>query len=555
MQRDKLNCCFELTEVINKHSIVTKTDKYGIITYANENFCAISGFREDELIGQSHNIVRHPSNPTIIFKDMWYCISNKQEWVGLLLNKSKFGNEFYTHTIIFPVVSHDNEIIEYVALRNDVTILQEQSMLLQRMAYYDSLTSLGNYIMLNEDLKKMKGKDICLSFVDINDFNEINNVFSYEIGDSILRLVAKRLQKAFKEDKVYRKSSDVFVVLHEGKDIDGFQKFLTTSLSVIFSHPFRVDTFETILDISIGVSSGNSSITLYRNTEIALQKAKSTKKKIVLFEDSMVVDLDKNFKNTKRISKELKEAILQDRIVPYFQPIFNNKTQKIDKYECLARLVMVDGNIMPPGQFLDIAKKTKNYEEITRIMIKKSFKYFEDKDFNFAINISFTDIMNKVTRNLILSEIEKINNPKRVTFEILEDEDLVEFGTSTVNINSSDVENSNPLNAFFSTLRKQGCNIAIDDFGTGYSNFSRLMQLDADILKIDGSLIKQIAENPIAYLIVTQMNIIAHSMGIKTVAEFVSSEEIQKQTKQIGIDYSQGYFIGMPSKDIILEDV
>lgn len=549
------SCGNKLAEIVKKYSIISKTDKHGIITYVNRRFCEVSGYAEDELIGKKHNIVRHPSSTKEIFQEMWDCISNRIEWSGLVCNKSKDGKEFFMHTIIFPILSNDNEILEYVAFRNDVTILIQQSKLLERMVYHDSLTGLGNYVMLNEVLRTIKEKEVFLTFIDINDFNEINNVFSYEIGDDILKLVAKRLLKTFKEAQIYRKGGDVFAILQIkssiAETIEEFQNILITNLNNIFLNPFRVDTFETVLEVSIGLSHGINPALLYKNTEIALQKAKQSKQKIVLFEDSMVVDLDKNFINTKKITKELKEAIKQDRIVPYFQPIFNNKTMEIDKYECLARLVLNNGNIMPPGQFLEIAKKTKNYEEITRIMVKKSFEYFRDNDCDFAINISFTDIENKTTRKLILSEIKKFKSPKRVTFEILEDEDLINFAFSVENINfDTDNDADSPSN-FFSLLRKYGCKIAIDDFGTGYSNFARLMQISADVLKIDGSLIKQIEQGSIAFLIVQQMNIIAHSMGIKTVAEFVSSEEIQQQVCRIGIDYSQGYYIGKPNKDIV----
>jgi len=217
-------------------------------------------------------------------------------------------------------------------------------------------------------------------------------------------------------------------------------------------------------------------------------------------------------------------------IIPYVQPIFNTRTLQIDKYECLMRVKDIN-EIILPFKFLDIAQKAGLYCDLSRFMIGKVFSFFEKREEAFSVNLSFEDIKEYVIKDFLKKRLNTFYNPSRITFEILESQSL---------------DNTKTLEEFIAMVRAHGCQIAIDDFGTGFSNFDHILSLSPNSLKIDGSLIKDIDHNTMHYDIVENIHHLAHKLGIVTVAEYVHSEAVLQKIRSIGIDYAQGFYLGMP---------
>ena len=206
-------------------------------------------------------------------------------------------------------------------------------------------------------------------------------------------------------------------------------------------------------------------------------------------------------------------------------------SQEIKKYECLARLLDGEGNIISPALFLPIAKRIKVYNYVTQIIINKSFEVFEDENFEFSINLSMEDIINSEMFNFILNKLKHSKASTRVIFEIVESEAIQDF---------------NKISRFIHEIKRYGAKIAIDDFGDGYSNFAYLTKMSVDFIKIDGSLIQDIDTDRDAYLVVETIVGFANKLGIKTIAEFVHSSTVMDKVKELGIDFSQGYHIDKP---------
>ncbi len=231
-----------------------------------------------------------------------------------------------------------------------------------------------------------------------------------------------------------------------------------------------------------------------------------------------------------RISK----AIEKDFVIPVFQPIVNiNK--EIVKYEVLMRIVEYNNGkevLLSPYLFLKEAIKTKQYDILMKIIINKSFEIMQNKNCDFSINLSFRDVYNK---NLINFLKEKINENKslanRLIIEILE---------------SDEIDDVNLMNEFILEFKSFGVKIAIDDFGTGYSNYSRIISLNPDFIKIDGSLIKYINKDKKSYTIVKSIINYAKEESIKTIAEFVHSKEIFDIVKELSVDEFQGFYFSEP---------
>ncbi len=267
---------------------------------------------------------------------------------------------------------------------------------------------------------------------------------------------------------------------------------------------------------------------------IARKRAKVQNKKFLVYDPSMNDENDYR-KNIEWINK-IKDAIRNDRIVPYFQPIIDNRSEAITKYEALVRLIDVDGSVISPFFFLDIARKAKLYSKITKLMIFKTFQTAAQVvQCEFSINLTARDIMDEEVRNFIFEQLQKATFANRIIFEITE---------------SEQIENYEVINKFIEEVKRYGVKIAIDDFGSGYSNFAHIIGLNIDFIKIDGSLIKQIDTNEEAAIITEAIIAFSKKIGSKTVVEYVHSPSVYEKVKELGADYSQGFYLGEPIREV-----
>jgi EAL domain-containing protein (putative c-di-GMP-specific phosphodiesterase class I) len=271
---------------------------------------------------------------------------------------------------------------------------------------------------------------------------------------------------------------------------------------------------------------------LIENATRALKQAKLEKKKLSVY--TPLLGAKKEQVNNIEWYKEIKEALEEERITPYFQPIVDNKSHKIIKYEALIRLIKRDGTVVSPAHFLDIAKKIRLYPALTKAMINKAVERFEYSEIPVSINLSTEDIVNIELADYIEEQIELYKIGRLIIFEILESEGISNYAE---------------VSAFIERFKAIGCSFAIDDFGSGYSNFDHLLRLNIDTLKIDGSLVRNLPHDRNAQIIVRHICDFAHEMGISTIAEFVANEAIYRQVVELGIDASQGYYFYEPLQE------
>ncbi|QOP41102.1 EAL domain-containing protein [Sulfurimonas marina] len=468
-------------------------------------------------------------------------ILKKISFIKQLTNKIK--NKDFTRLHEIPLAKNDNSLWE---LQNNIITMgleleksynflkeenKEKDQKLFEQFYYDALTKLPNRNKLFEDLKFDPRSFIAL--LDIKDFKQINDVFGFEIGNLVLEQVTKTSLTEITGYyyNIYRIGSDRFIiknnVLMEQEDFIEFIQKIMNSI--------ENDTIHTDDDISVSIEM-YAGICFDKESklakaEMALTKAKRQSKDYVVYNEN---DTEKTLhsQNLNTINK-IKTAVENDNILVYFQGIVN-KNEKIRKYEALVRLQ--DGDtVLSPYFFLDIAQKTKYYPSITKAVITKTFEQFEDKEFLFSINLSASDILNEETNRFIKQQLRDSHHANNAVFEILESEEIY---------NLQDVQN------FLQEIKHLGAKIAIDDFGTGYSNFSHLLNIEPDFLKIDGSLIKNIDTDLRAQQVVKSIITFAKESDIKTIAEFVHSQDVFEVCKELGIDEFQGYLFSEPSPTI-----
>ena len=429
-----------------------------------------------------------------------------------------------------------DRIILYNKKQEDINkhleeMVKEKTKQLKNRFYVDSLTGLPNRFRLQDDLKELKNATVVV--LNIDDFKEINDLFGHRTGDKILKTFAKKLGSLFTTNypKLYRLSGDEFVLLFNKKmsdnDISQFLNLLNRKIDEMI---FLYGDKEMNLRITMGVFSGSANH--LEKADIALKKAKKNKKSYEIYkiDDKQV---EEQYKKNIEWIKRLKRAIEEDRVVPYFQPIVNVNTLKPKGYESLVRILDEDTVPIMPGEFLEIAKKSRLYFHLTKIMLEKSCEYFKDSDCSFSINLSIEDILNPDITTYLEEIITKYDVSKKIILEVVE---------------SEGIDNYELVSKFLFKMKKLGCQIAIDDFGSGYSNFEHILKLPIDYIKIDGSLVKNIETDRDSEIIVTAIVDLAKKKGIKTVSEYVSSKEIFERVKSLGVDYVQGFYFDKPRR-------
>ncbi len=399
----------------------------------------------------------------------------------------------------------------------------------------DRLTNLPNRLKLLEDVKIYdSNQQGHLAILNIDRFKDINDFYGHKIGDDILLQTALTIKEVCKcpDAAIYKLPSDEFAVFTTSNiSLDEFYANISETVSALQAKKYEINNNIIFITLSCGIASNQKYI--ITKADMALQLAKDDKRSIITYDDSLDTTEIIN-RNIQGVAL-LKDAIENDRITPYYQPIYNVKTKKIEKYEALVRIITDDGEVIAPFNFLEIAIKSKLYPNITRNMIKKSFDFFRDKDYEFSINISINDVINSNTTDFIIKSLESFEKPHKVVFEILE---------------SEKIGNYEELKEFIAKVKKFDCEIAIDDFGSGYSNFSHILELDIDYLKIDASLIKNITTDENSKKITKTIIKFAKNLDIETIAEFVENEASLNLLEEMGIDFVQGYYIGKPKESL-----
>lgn len=526
---DSLSLLEQYKHSVDESSIVSKTDTQGIITYVNDEFCKASGYKRDELIFKSHNILRHPDMKKETFEELWHTIKDlKKPWIGEIKNLRKDKSAYWVKAYISPILDSEGEVVEYISIRTDITELINKKKAFEEAAIKDPLSGFGNRYKLIQDIKNSTTP--ILAVINIDSFREINDFYGHSFGDEVIIAVANKISLYTNKDNfyLYRLHGDEFVVLAQTCDNEAFLNRISNILIYIKSKEINIESEEVLISCSCGVSFEDKEH-LLSSANMALKVAKQLNRDVIVY--SEMISLNNEYKNNIKFTKKLTNALKNNKLIAYYQPIVNNQTLEFNKYEILARMIDEDDKVISPFFFLDIAKKTRKYFDITKSMIVQSFERFKDNDIEFSINLSIKDILEPTIVDFIKSMLESYKIGNRVVFEIVESESIEKFQEVT---------------DFINEVKEYGCKIAIDDFGTGYSNFEYLIKLRADYLKIDGSLIKNIDKDKNALLVVSTIVDFAKKFAMQTIAEFVENEEIFKIVKELGIDYSQGYYFSQP---------
>lgn len=411
------------------------------------------------------------------------------------------------------------------SINNDLQIkVAEQTHEAIRHLYYDNLTNLPNRFKLQEDLSQNERSTVAI--LNIDDFKEINDFFGIDSGDWLLSQIGRWLQEM--KLSPYRLGGDEFAFrLKEGVSHEQFRHEIEMILSLLSEKLFMISEETVHVRATVGIAMDSDKPLIH--ADVALNQARALKLPYSVYDHSEGIEAQ--YRANIAMSAQIRQALVEHRIVCQYQPIVSCTTGKIEKFETLVRIRNEDGSLIAPNDFLPIAQKTKLYHHITQEVVYQACSLFAARDEQFSINLSSSDMLDSRTVTTIENILRQTGTADRVIFEILE---------------SEGIENFEEVASFISRMKGLGAKFAIDDFGTGYSNYENILKLNVDILKIDGSLIKSIDQNPRHRIVVEAIVDFAHRIGIDTVAEFVASEEILKNVTELGITYAQGFHTGKP---------
>jgi len=464
---------------------------------------------------------------------------------GLDMIKEIKKINFNIPVIVATAFSNKEYLLEAIDIGVDKYVLKpiDVSKLLQVMSqsllyhelkelYTDSLTNLPNRNQLLKDLDIKKDSSIAL--LDIDSFAKIDDLFGEDNGDIILIELANSLKSFFdyKKYKVYRIEADKFAVVCDSEvvSMDDFYNECKQFAAKMEVNAIEIGGNEIDIDITIGIAKAQG-LDAYKYGKRVITNARKKKKRVMIYDDSL--DMRKSYEDNIKWIKLIKQGFKENLFKAYFQAIVDTKTQEVYKYEALIRYVKPNGEQVPPYKFLDVAKSTKYYSNIIKIILQDSIALIKNKSKRVSINISFEDISNEDTKKHIFKVLEDNKEyTDRLEFEILE---------------SEGIEDIELVRNFIKKVKEFNCKVGVDDFGSGYSNFNLLTLLDIDFVKIDGSLVKEINTSKELEIIVSTINNFSQKIGLTTIAEFVANKDIYDKVEEIGANYCQGYYFNEPT--------
>ena len=410
---------------------------------------------------------------------------------------------------------------------------------IQNRLYYDELTNLKNRTALEDDIKD--DDFVSVALIDIDAFDDINELYGFSTGNLVLIEVAKILSDFSKKYSVtpYRVYGNVYCLAD--KKMMGFSRydeFIGDLCKLFKNRPIHIEELD--IDIFINVTLGISIAQEepIKTAGIALKKAKKSNMKFFVYNNE--IDTKEVIKKSMYWREKIKIAIEQNSVVPFYQPIFN-RNNEIVKYETLMRIK--DKNeqgekiYLSPYLFLEVSIKTKQYLQLSNQIISKAFDDLSKTQRQISFNLSFKDILDSDFIISLDRNLDKIDNEnkERIVFEILESDYISDYTL---------------LEDFILKYRNQGIKIAIDDFGTGYSNFAHILKIRPNYIKIDGSLIKNINTDKNSYELVKSIIDFCKALNIRVIAEFVHSREVFNTIFDLGVDEFQGFYLAEPSLKI-----
>lgn len=517
------------------------TDCQGRILAINPAFTEITGFTSEETLGATPSILSSGKHNADFYQEMWRVLTAQDEWQGEIWNRRRNGQVFPEWLTVYAVRDEHNDITHYIGIFTDISEHKNTEAHIHHLSYHDTLTGLPNRAQLSSRLEHAIGKakqtqqQGAVLLLDLDRFKLINETMDHATGDELLRLVATRCRSVLrKSDIVGRQGGDEFIIIMPDTAECEAASTARKLLSAI-SQPCRLAEHELSVTCSIGIAlfpqDGDSADGLLQCADAAMSLAKQEGRNAFQF---YTADLNSARLDDLLLEHQLRSAITRDELVLHYQPKVD-ASGRLRGCEALIRWQHPDLGLLGPDRFIPVAEASGLILPIGEWVIQEACQQLRkwlDQGFvpvPVAVNLAAQQL-NEQTVEQVRSHLTQLDlQPELLTLELTETMLMRDIHRALTIITE---------------LKDMGVSLAIDDFGTGYSSLTYLRQLQVDILKIDRSFVHGIGSDADDGTIAVAVIALAHSMGLKVVAEGVENSHQQSFLIRHGCDYLQGFLFG-----------
>lgn len=547
----------KLSQAIEQSPVsVMITDLDGNIEYVNPQLCRITGYSEEELIGQNPRILKSGHTPEIQFKNMWNAITTGQSWTGELYNKKKNGDLFWENVTISAIKNSDDDSTHYLAIKEDISLRKDYEERLLYQASYDKLTDLPNRTLAYDRIQQAianairEQKQIALLYLDFDHFKNINDTLGHSAGDEFLKYMAGRLKGCVRDfDTVARLGGDEFLIMllevdtPDGEGVMSFEDVVRRKTEDILGHvsrPCVIQEMEFSVTASAGIAifpqDGDDPHVLLRNADTAMYRGKRKGRNTY---EVFTPEMGDVVMKRVEIDSKLRHALENGDFYLKYQALMDSDTQSVMGAEALLRWEDEELGEVSPEEFVPLAEESGLIVDIGNWVFDTAFenvKKWRDSsdadDFYVAINLSSRQFRGKDIVQSIADKLKQHDLPGSCLELEITERLLMKDVPHVISI----------LNQF----KEMGIRLSIDDFGTGYSSLSYLKRFPFDVLKIDKSFISDIGEDPDDTALCDAIIAMAHSLGLSIIGEGVENKEQYDFLMHRGVETIQGYYVSQP---------
>ena len=530
---------------------VVVTDLNGRIQTVNRAFTTITGYSEEEVIGQNPSMLQSGRQDQAFYRELWRILRREGSWQGEIWNRRKNGDLFPEWLNISVVRNDRGEATHYVGVFSDISRLKANEEELERLAHFDPLTDLPNRRLIQLRLEHaiesaQRGEHkVGVLYLDLDRFKTINDSLGHAAGDELLVSVTQRLRGVLRSGDTFgRLGGDEFLVVLEKLDQAESAVVVASHILAALAQPVTLsEARDLYISVSIGISiypeDGTTATELLRDADAAMYQAKDKGRNQFCF---YTPEMNHIAHQHLEIESNLYRALERHELSLHYQPKVDLGSGRVCGAEALLRWQRSDGTMVPPGDFIPIAEKTPLILPIGNFVVDEACRQLREwTDQNLGTDMGECRVaINVSARQFFMGDFEQVLAAALERHDISTRHIEVELTESMLMLNPDEAVIT------MKRLKDMGVTLALDDFGTGYSSLAYLMRFPLDVLKIDASFIRSIGVNQEAATIVDLVIALAHRLGLRVVAEGVETEEQLQYLRWLRCDQIQGYLFSRP---------
>ncbi|AQS60004.1 putative bifunctional diguanylate cyclase/phosphodiesterase [Desulforamulus ferrireducens] len=529
---------------------IVLTDMQGVIKESNPAIQQMLGYSGEELARMTIRQITYPADMALdkkMFQGLMAGEYDSYQMEKRYLRKD--GQIFWAKIIVSLIHDIDGKPQHIIGMVEDISLRKQAEEQLEYLASHDPLTNIPNRYSLEKYLAKVsekskQGANNVLLILGLDHFKLANDTLGHIVGDHFLVNLVSLLRSHLRPgDFLARLAGDEFAVVLEEVDLEQARQIAEHLREAVEKADFCMITTENCLNltISIGVIRIDGSLDINRllsHADLALHAAKAAGRNRV----ALANPDEENVTNLHKINGLLgliRAGLREERFVLFFQPVVD-RLKRITHHEVLLRLKDSEGKLVPPAVFIPLAEKFGIMPQIDRWVVRNAIKTLQNRpELKLFVNLSGAslgdaELLQEIKDTICESGVE----PSRLGFEITETVAVKDFVW---------------VEKWIKRLRDLGCFFALDDFGIGFTSFNYLRTLPVDFIKIDGSYIRNLDQDASQLALVQAIQTVAKALGKQTIAEFVENEKILEIIRELGINYAQGYYLGQPLPEPVIE--